>query len=1628
MGTGDGDFWGSKGSGKPSSPGGGGAAGGGGGGEFWGNAAEKKREMLTPPDPVKQRERRAGRVKRILGWSALTLVVLAGGVVALAPTIAGSLAPGMAPGFIKDKLPGTVSLGKAELSWLGDQVLTGVTLREPSKDGTGKVIARDVSIRIPAGLLGVLTGGRDFGRVTIDVPEIALVRGSDGVTNLERALGLAKPETKKTDAKKADTKKAAEPAKLPEGLAAEVRLKIGRVTYVDSSRSEKSPSGAGEPLRVALQEIDLALDVATGKALNAKLSAVAVAGEPLKSVPKASEPLPEGAGRIGVSAKVESWSDAAGSITPAKAKVDVTADVAGVPTAVLDALAGLDGRLAQTLGPRLTVNVVAKGSMKEAQASVNASAERLKLSAPIAVASGVLSASGPIELSLAPEGLRPWLPAEVLSGTSADGSPAAVTLRELPGVSVKVESLRVELPAEGKAFDPRMASAMVELRTTAAGGQVRLAPGGGAQTLAVEEFVAKVDASKLAEGVSLWFGTRAFVDGKPAGALTGDVRAAGVIDGKGQFVAGVPKDVQAKVDLVALPTALAQPFLGALREKLDLARDVGPTLNFTARANTVAETTPGAKAGQPPTLDASINLRGDHVAISGALRVATDAITLQPERGGGEFRDAGMVVVFLRGSGLASKFVPESAGYRLRPDSVAGVTITELNVPRTKEGGLALENAQIRGGVSAQKWSLESLAKDRPAVDVDVAGVQFTMVGTDVPKAELTFVAKTQGQPFSAMGSFDLPGLRAALAKQGKGESIGVMDIRPAGSVEVSDVPTSLASLLPRDAQGPDMGAAIRQTLGPTVSMTLRATPQGETAQAATIDFDLSVRSEGLKVATGGVVSPSKAELRATTIDARLVPAAVNALLPEPAPGEPAMTLREASRVEVRSPAVTIPLKAGYEPDLASAPPIPFTVRVPGRLVVDGVQTRDAQGRVTMISPAGIENFQLTGGLPVGALVKTAGGSAQEASVRLAGSLLAAGRRLAQLSGEASVVMAGGAPAGAMRAKITLSQIDAATVDAIVEPILLDGRTPNVVFARGIGDGGEATLTVSAAQVRGWDQLASAALNAEVGLAAPRLSIQPPVKVTIAPDRIALGSPARINWAIDPAVVSEFLRPTDSAPGVNSQPGRGASGGGAGGGAPRLLAPVNLGVSLERLVLPRGNAAVPLDAGVEVTVPMLELESADGKAVKVTDLLFRTQAKPGEGTLPFALSAGSAQLAGQPQAGKVNVVGEIANMMREENGRTVFDPKSGVLTVKAEMPEIPSALIDALAKQGGMLVDLLGPSVNVQAQADRVPMGSLMGGDAGQAAGRVSAKSRSARSGVDVVGTVGGGVFRTEGDARITLTEITPELGRRLAKNTVVFQEMSKVQGLDTPMTITAVELSAPLADLAQDLNLPPELRERRRMERLNGRITIDPGTLWLASADLLGRLFKDKPVRPEGVQGKPIEPLVLDVRNGRVSFNVAGYNGNQPQLQRWKIFLDGAPAEVSGFVDLASKDVDIMLWVEFQSMGRSVVDGVFKGFSVVGGVLGAVTGQGDPKDKVDPKAPFPIRIRGKLGEPIVPVPDVETFVKEQINKATGGGKDQKGGGLLDGILGKPKAPATNPITPPAPTPPAPPSLPGLPK
>ena len=70
----------------------------------------------TPP-------RKRGRWKKVL----LALVLLAGGVVALGPTIAGWVAPGIVASSVK--IPGSVTIEKMSLGWLSGQTIGPVVIR-----------------------------------------------------------------------------------------------------------------------------------------------------------------------------------------------------------------------------------------------------------------------------------------------------------------------------------------------------------------------------------------------------------------------------------------------------------------------------------------------------------------------------------------------------------------------------------------------------------------------------------------------------------------------------------------------------------------------------------------------------------------------------------------------------------------------------------------------------------------------------------------------------------------------------------------------------------------------------------------------------------------------------------------------------------------------------------------------------------------------------------------------------------------------------------------------------------------------------------------------------------------------------------------------------------------------------------------------------------------------------------------------------------------------------------------------------------------------------------------------------------------------------------------------------------
>ena len=90
-------------------------------------------------------------------------------------------------------------------------------------------------------------------------------------------------------------------------------------------------------------------------------------------------------------------------------------------------------------------------------------------------------------------------------------------------------------------------------------------------------------------------------------------------------------------------------------------------------------------------------------------------------------------------------------------------------------------------------------------------------------------------------------------------------------------------------------------------------------------------------------------------------------------------------------------------------------------------------------------------------------------------------------------------------------------------------------------------------------------------------------------------------------------------------------------------------------------------------------------------------------TLSFSADA-KTQLPNQPKAGGLNVTGDLKRWLSDA-GKPAIAAATGSVTAK--LTDLPSAFVDALAKQGGLVTEALGESVNVDltyaaaSQADR---------------------------------------------------------------------------------------------------------------------------------------------------------------------------------------------------------------------------------------------------------------------------------------------------------------------------------------
>ncbi|MFN0244637.1 MAG: hypothetical protein ACKVWV_17255 [Planctomycetota bacterium] len=237
-------------------------------------------------------------------------------------------------------------------------------------DPEGKEIGR-VSATLPS-LWSLLgaAGGR-IGAVKVEV-EADLVADDQGLTNLERALAPREP-TEPTPVEP-ETESSASPLEFLADLDIDLELVTERLTWSDAETRR-----IGIPFEV--RDFTATVNAKPGQALRAHAEGKLVSESPGKL---ALDAILHGPVQTGQANGAWPWG-----------KVDVRADVEGFSVAMIDGLLSLDGGLKEMLGARLDVHAKVVGATPEAgDVDIVLNAERSSLSIKGRFADGTLQSRG----------------------------------------------------------------------------------------------------------------------------------------------------------------------------------------------------------------------------------------------------------------------------------------------------------------------------------------------------------------------------------------------------------------------------------------------------------------------------------------------------------------------------------------------------------------------------------------------------------------------------------------------------------------------------------------------------------------------------------------------------------------------------------------------------------------------------------------------------------------------------------------------------------------------------------------------------------------------------------------------------------------------------------------------------------------------------------------------------------------------------------------------------------------------------------------------------------------------------------------------------------------------------------
>lgn len=907
---------------------------------------------------------------------------------------------------------------------------------------------------------------------------------------------------------------------------------------------------------------------------------------------------------------------------------------------------------------------------------------------------------------------------------------------------------------------------------------------------------------------------------------------------------------------------LPSHLLGYLPENLRdaVARSIGPDVSIELT------TRPGPSAAD---IDLDLAVKSQGLTGGGSASLVGRTLRTAPQ---------GILLTMQRPGDLAQALMQgqqESPVESLAWSQPLAVSVSDLEVT-LPDAGKAFNPGSAFAKVTLNTGGMDIALRDT-GTGATVAqrrlGVQSlntSLVHNPQSGAALTLAGEGQhaGQSFTMSGDITL----GRLFDDAGAVSVGT--INPQGRVEILGLPTVLAAVF-----DPKNGAIAREAVGPTLDLLVTApAPPVDPTVGKTPDRSIALSARGqnlLATASAGVtgktlaVGPTDVKL---TLTPPLVAAALAAYSPDLSP-RPALEGSPIVNAKV------LPFNMNLGPD--NKPDMKTLGTVRGSLTSDS-------DIVLRNLPGGTEGKPLAAG--VRALLAGFAYVAQDVRQNVASMKLELfdpdqrGARLAFVEGEAAMLN----PPPTFN--LALKGVDTARVDQWL------GRP--MLTAEPLGEEAGIELVGTRESARDPQRIRATVESRRLNTV---------VSLTQQADRMTLDRPAALDWEMSPTWANAYIAPRDEQ------------------GQPTVTfeAPTRLRVELNELAIAAGDGVKPLKPDVfrlaaKASSPQISLRTADGQRVSFDQLSTNIGTDRTPGTLVFNLAS---QLMTEKGGTKspVTVDGRVDRALLAD-GEVNADGATITANVKGA---VPTAVLDALGNQKGLLVDLLGPSTSLNAQARDLSKNS---GDL-----TVQVTTDNAKAALE--GAVANNVLTTTKPANITLSRITKELSTRYIETLIPLMSGVEKTPDDQPATIDATNLT-----------LPTDGNTRS----LNGDVTVDMGTVRFTTSSWFGELLKIGGGKAGGKVGERLKPFVFKVREGIVTYD------------KIELPLGEFTVETRGKIDLNEQRMDIITFVPFSA----VADEVLKG-------LGAIPG-------LDQITVLPIRTHGPFGR-TKSEPQLDLIVKESL-------------------------------------------------